>query len=151
MQKMTINELMPDGMRRMKIVGDTAINPERYVCFVPLEAREHLTLVPARDDLLGLHSLELTYPIFEPFDFMIHSPKRYRRLMVVHYAYGSRVSECIQLAWTEFFARTKFAPMYSFVKNLPADLDGTMLNDCIVLEAEWMPARCAAVGGCYVG
>lgn len=150
MENVMVNELCHDGMRRLRVVGDVEIEPGRYLCWVPVEARERAVVSAGRDDLLGLFSLELTYPIYEPFMVALHSPKKFRRLMFVHFSFANRVSECIALARTEFWGRTKFAPVYAFVKGVPKDLDGALVSDCIILEAEWMPARCAAVGGCDV-
>jgi hypothetical protein len=138
-------------MRRLKIVGDAEIEAERYLALAPERARGMATLKPGRDDLLGLFSLELTYPIFEPYEIMIHSRMKFRRLFFAHYSYGSRVSECIALARSEFLRLTGFAPMFVFAPGVPDDLFGSVREGCVLIQAEWMPARCVAVGGCDVG
>lgn len=150
MRKMVVNELAHDGMRRLKVVGDTVLDAERYLAMVPERARELATLTPGRDDAFGF-SLELMYPIFEPYEVMLHSRMQFRRLFFVHYSYGSRVSECITLARSEFLRRTGSAPMFAFVPGLPEDLFGSVREGCVLIQAEWMPARCVAVGGCDVG
>ena len=151
MQKMTANELTHDGWRRLKIVGDAVIDAERYLRFVPLAARVHMVQTPGCDDLLGLFSLELMYPIYEPYAVMSHGAKTFRRLMFVHHIYARRVSECIELARIDFFAGTRYVPRYAFVRDLPKGAeDGMDVHGCILLAAEWMPANCVATGGCDV-
>lgn len=149
MQKMTVNELQHDGWRRLRFVSDAVIDYYPYLRLVPSVAREHLVTNPGQDELLGLFSLEMLYPVYGPFDFMIHSPKKFRRLMFVHTIYAKRVSECIDLAKVEFFCGTRFKPEYAFVQLLPRGAeDGMDVHGCILLAAEWMPASCVATGGC---
>ncbi len=151
MRKMTINELTHDGWRRLKIVGDAVIDVEPYMRLVPLAAREHMVTNHGQDDLLGLCSLEMLYPVYGPFDFMIHSHKKFRRLMFVHTIYAKRVSECIDLAKVEFYCGTRFKPGYAFVQKLPRGAEDWMdVHGCVLLEAEWMPSSCVATGGCDV-
>lgn len=152
MQIMTINELTHDGWRRLKIVGDAAIDVEQYLRYVPLVAREHLVANNGHDDLLGLFSLEMLYPVYGPYRVMIRGPKKFRNLMFVHHVYARRVSECIDLAKVEFFAGTHFVPSYAYVQKLPNGTENGMdVHGCIFLMAEWMPANCVATGGCDVG
>jgi len=152
MQKMTINELTHNGWRRLKIVGDAMIDVERFMRHVPLAARGHLVTNAGRDDLLGLFTLEMLYPVYGPYQVMIPGPKKFRTLMFVHRTYAARVSECVDLARVEYFAGARFAPMYAYVQNLPSGAeDGMVVHGCIFLAAEWMPADCVATGGCDVG
>lgn len=152
MRKMTVNELTHNGLRRLKIVGDAALDAERYLHLIPTVAREHLVTRHGQDDLLGLFSLEMSFPIYGPYDLMIYSAKKFRRLMFVHHVYSARVSECIDLARIEFFAGTRFAPMFAYVQKLPNGAENGMdVHGCILLAAEWMPADCVATGGCDVG
>jgi hypothetical protein len=68
--------------------------------------------------------------------------------MFIHFAYASRVSSCIELARTEFFARTHFAPRDVYVQEMPKGAEMWMdVHGCILQVAEWMPAQCVAVGG----
>lgn len=152
MRKMTVNELQHDGWRRLKIVSDVEIHDvDAFLRYVPLAAQKHLVANPERDDLLDLHTLELLYPIYGTYDVLVHSQKKFRRLMFVHHIYARRVSECVDLARTEFFAGTHFAPRYAFVRDLPQGAeDGMDVHGCILLAAEWMPANCVATGGCDV-
>lgn len=151
MQKMTVNELAHDGWRRLKIVADAVINVDAYLRHVPLVAREHLVANHGHDELLDLFSLELLYPIYGPYEVMIHSHKKFRRLMFVHHVYARRVSECVDLARIEFFSGTHFVPRYAYAQKLPQGAtDGMEVHGCIFLEAEWMPANCIATGGCDV-
>ncbi len=148
MQAMTVNELTHDGMRRMKIIGDKEINVAQYQPLIPAEARPQAVYVPGYDDLLGLFSLELKFPVYGPCEVRNYGPKGFRRLMFVHFAYAERVSSCIELAWTEFFARTHFVPRDAYVRELPKGAELWMeVHGCILQVAEWMPAQCIAVGG----
>ena len=147
MQKITVNELRSDGMRRLRVMGDSEVDSAWWVEQVPAEARSRVVTSCGTDWLLGLHWLEVLYPIFEPFAVQILNQKKFRRLMFVHYAYGSRVSECIEMGRREFEVRAGFVPNFAFVKDVPDELDGSERGGCILLRTEWMPARCAAVGG----
>lgn len=150
MQQMTINELTHEGLRHVKILGtEPILLPLRILDqVIPLEARERAALTPGQDDLLGLFSLDATWHVFEPYDFFIHSPKKFRRLMVVSTVYVERVSACIELARMEFFSRTHFAPRDAYVRDLPKGAEnGMVVHGCILQAAEWMPANCVAIGG----
>lgn len=148
MEDVVINQLTRDGMRLIKVIGDAEISSERYQAAVPFDARSRADVRAERDEMLGLFSLMIQWPVFEPFDFFIFGPKKFRRLMVVHYAFAERVSECIRLARDEFFARTHFTPRDVYLAELPKGAEmWTSVHGCILQVAEWMPARCVAVGG----
>ena len=105
-------------------------------------------MVDAQDQALGIFSLELTWPVFEPYDFFCQGLRGFRRLMVVNYAYAERVSDCIELARRAFFAGTRFAPGFAFVRELPKGAEGGMdVHGLYLFMAEWMPEQCVAVGG----
>lgn len=146
MEELVVNELSHDGMRRMRVIGDGVLGSS-WEELVPAEARRLMVMRRGEDARLGLHWLELSWPVFEPMNVFCHGPKGFRRLMMVNFAYGERVSECIELARVHFFARTKFAPGFAFVRELPEGRDGSEADGCVLVAAEWMPARCAAVGG----
>ena len=149
MQQVVINELQRDGMRRMKVLADAEISAARYQAWVPCDARARVEEMPGRDDLLDLFSLELRWPVFEPWEVASYGPRRFRRLMMVHFAYAERVSEVIKLGGVEFFARIHFAPGFAFVRELPRGADDGMdVHGLVLLRAEWMPAQCVAIGGC---
>lgn|GEM_PF-2339107 len=147
MDKIVANYLGHDGMRTMRVVGDREISQERYQLYVAAEARSFIAFKPAVDELLDIHSLEMSWPIYEPFDVSIYGPKKFRRFMFIHFSYAARVSDCIGLARTEFFARTRFAPQFAFVQNAPVEKAGELVHECFLMSAEWMPARCVAIGG----
>lgn len=164
MIEVVVNELRQDGMRRLKVISDVAFDPspnpspnsmeqERYLergmmRRVPEVARSRVQVSRSVDEALGIHSLEVAYPVYGPFDVAVFSSKKFRRLFFVNYVYGSRVSECIELARVEFFSRTKFAPSYAFVKCLPAGVeDGIDVHGLFLIQAEWMPEKCVGVGG----
>lgn len=148
MEEVVINELNHEGMRRIKIIADAEIPMARYQVLVPLEAQSRLVCVPGCDDLLGLSSLEMTFPVYGPWEVFYHGPKKFRRFMFVNFAYSERVSNCMEMARDEFFARTHFAPRDVYVQELPKGAEMWMdVHGCILQVAEWMPAQCVAVGG----
>lgn len=148
MKEITINELTHDGMRRVKIIGDVAINAAQYQHLIPLAARDRVAYAPSCDDLLGIFSLEMTWPVYGPWDVTYLSPKKFRRFMFVHFAYAERVSQCIELARDAFFIGTRYKPGYVYVASMPKGVeDGKEVHGCLLFEAEWMPANCVAVGG----
>jgi hypothetical protein len=147
MIEVVLNVLGDDGLRRVRVISDDEIqHPVRYFAPLPVEGRKLLQVVESVDAALGIHSLEVAYPVYGPFDVAILSPKKFR--MFVNFVYGSRVSECIELGRVEFFCRTRFAPAYAFIRNLPAGaVDGMDVHGLVLIEAEWMPLNCVAVGG----
>jgi len=148
MKEVTVNELTHNGMRRVKIIGDVVIDAAQYQDLIPLVARDRVVCMPGCDDLLGIFSLEITWPVYGPWEVAYLSPKKFRRFMFVHFAYAARVSSCIELARTEFFARTRFAPRDAYVQVGPQNAEiGMDVHGCILQVAEWMPAQCVAVGG----
>jgi len=150
MEEIVINELTHEGMRRVKVIGDTAISVTRYQAMVPYEAfvRAPVDVVSSRDDALGLFCAELTWPVFEPYEIFNYGPKRFRRVMIVNFVYAERVSDCIYLAVINYFSGTRFMPGYAFVSQLPRGAeDGMCVHGVQLFVAEWMPARCVAIGG----
>src|SRR3990172_6213810 len=150
MDEVVLNGLGPDGMREVKILSD--VPPVSAVWQwergLPAMALERLRLDEQCDEALGLYSAELRWPVFEPIDVINFGPRRFRRLMMVSYVYAARVSECIGLAAESFFAGTHFRPRFAFVRELPKGAeDGMEIDGVMLMEAEWMPSRCVAVGG----
>ena len=125
-------------MRTVRIIGDKEISRVKYVRMVAPEARSFVAFKPAVDEMLDIHSLEMSWPIYEPFEVSIHGPKKFRRLMFVNFAYAARVSDCIALAQIEYFARTHFAPKFAFVQSVPAEKDGELVEIPAMLKlATW--------------
>ena len=150
MEEIVINELTHEGVRRVKVIGDAAILVSRYQAMVPYEAfvRAPVDIISSRDDALGLFSAEMTWPVFEAYEIFNYGQKRFRRLMMVNFVYANRVSDCIYLAMVNYFSGTRFMPGFAFVSDLPKGAeDGMCVHGVQLFEAEWMPARCVAVGG----
>lgn len=149
--EVVLNTLGHDGMRKIKIIGDDAINPERYRYLIPAKAAEKAVFEERPDPLLNIHSLEISFPVYGPHDVFYPSPKGFRRFMFVHFDYARRVSDCIKLARDGFISGTGFPPMYAYVATLPSGADEWMVvHGCELFVAEWMPSNCVAVGGCDV-
>jgi hypothetical protein len=148
MKEITINELTHNGTRRVKIIGDVVIDAAQYLHLIPMAARDRVMYAPGCDELLGIFSLEMTWPVYGPWEVAYLSPKKFRRFMFVNFAYAERVSNCMEMARDEFFARTHFAPRDVYVQELPNGAEMWMdVHGCILQVAEWMPAQCVAVGG----
>ena len=148
MEEVVVNELTVDGMRRVKVVSDAALDEARFRELIPLEGRERAVFVPGGDEGLGIFSLEVLWPVYGPAEFAVLGPLKFRRLMVVNFCYAGRVSEAIKLAVSEFLSRTHFAARDAFVRDLPQGAENGMLVHGVILQAaEWMPAGCVAVGG----
>lgn len=145
------NELGHDGMRLIKIISDAAIDAGRFQYLVPPAARERAVFSAGIDGLLWTHSLEISFPVYGPYEVFYPSPKGFRRFMFVHFDYASRVSECIKLARDAFVRGMFFPPMYAYISTLPEGADEfTTVHGCELFSAEWMPSNCVAVGGCDV-
>lgn len=152
MNEIVMNELGHDGMRQIKIISDVQISGDQYLYLIPEIAREHVDFGHKHDNLLGLFSLYISFPVHSMWDVFYHSPKEFRRFMFVHHIYAERVSQCIEMARDAFFASTHFLPMYAYLAELlPGAEIGMDVHGCILQVAEWMPKNCVAVGGCDVG
>lgn len=149
MNKIVANCLGHDGMRFMKVISDAEFGqPVRYFPRIPEEGRKIFQVTFGRDELLDLFSMELTWPIFGPWEVAYDGPRKFRRLMMANYAYAGKVSDVIERARVEYFALTHFAPGYAFVRELPKGAeDGMDVHGLLMFQAEWMPGRCVAVGG----
>ena len=109
----------------MKIVGDAALDAAQYQDLIPLAARDWVVCVPGLDDLLGIFSLEITWPVYGPWEVFYYGPKKFRRFMFVH-----------------------FAPRDAYLQELPNKAEiGMNVYGCILQAAEWMPVKCVAVVG----
>lgn len=159
MEEIVINELTHEGMRRVRVMGDSPFTPSpqpspegrggrRWERGIPLIAMDRLQVVNSHDETLGLYMMELTWPVFEPVDILNFGPRRFRRLMMVHYSYAERVSECIRLGVEEFMVRTRWMPGYAFISEIPNGAEDCMhVHGVELLQSEWMPQRCVAIGG----
>lgn len=150
MQEVILNVLTHEGMRVVKVLSDSPLTLalSRWEREMPAITEGRVFISENCDQALGLFSVELRWPVFGRVDVAYPGLKRFRRFMMVHYSYATRVSECIRLAVDSFFVCTHFRPGYTFVRSLPQGIEnGTEVDDVILIEAEWMPARCVAVGG----
>jgi len=152
MEEIVINELTHEGVRRVKVIGDNPLTPPSprfaWERVVPAVALDKMKMIDACDQALGIFSMELTWPVFEAYEIFNYGPKRFRRLMMVNFVYAGRVSDCIYLAVINYFSGTRFMPGYAFVSELPRGAeDGMCVHGVQLFEAEWMPARCVAIGG----
>src|SRR5690242_2950912 len=111
MEEVLVNELGHDGMRKLIAMSDRSLLPgiARWLEAVPGPARDLAVYEETQDAALGIFQLEIKWPVFGVFDIEIESPKKFRRVIVVHYKHAERVSDCIKLA-VEAFERGIFCP-----------------------------------------
>ena len=149
MQDVLLNELGADGLRRIRVIGDGPIEAEPFFGLIPREAEGLVTLSPSVDTLLGLHTLEITWPAREAFDWP--SLPKFRRMVVWTVWEGERMRECICKAADKYERLFGGRPGFAFVGYLPAgavegeDVDGA--PGCTLFHARWLPKRVVAVGG----
>lgn len=157
MEKLVTNMLTHDALRRVKIIGDSAFDAEfpidalwRHGVYVNEMSVGRLQTTVQTDDALDLFSIDISWPVLGPWEVSYLSPKKFRRFMFVNFDYSERVSNCIEICRDQYFIQTHYAPRDAYVRELPKGAElYSDVHDCILQVAEWMPARCVAVGGFY--
>ena len=150
MKKIIANELLPGGMRRVKVISDGPIDKVLWEAAVPMDARGLVKFEELKDSALGIHTLAMEGPVCEPITFEFE-PKP-RKMLVWKVLDGQRVSEAIQQARTAFYCMTGFWPRLVFVKKLPQGADnGMMVHEVMLMQAEWALEGCVILGGRYDG
>ena len=148
MEEIVVNGLGHDGMRRLKVIGDSVDRFAYFYGVVPKISWDRIEMDDSYDAALGIYSMELNWPVFEPFDIALESPKKFRRVMMVHYCYAARVSDCIRLAVEAFTMGTRFFPQYAWVREIPKGAEEFMeVHGVILTLGEIAPSNCVLVGG----
>lgn len=98
----------------------------------------------------GIHYYVAKYPYRGVLDMAVavSDHKHFRRLVVWNLDGYSSMRKAIQDASTHFWTSFKFKPGYIFIKKLPKGIEHAQeYEEMILLEADWMPSKCIAVGG----
>lgn len=142
MIKTLLNDVTLEGMRRVKVVSDAPIE----LAALPVSIVQPAEIRSWKDESLGLHYLEATWPCREAISVRLETWKAARSMVLWKMGPGERVSEQFKSALSVFGDRFKCWPAYAFMKKLPRGIEnGYELDDVIFLEAEWVPAGCMAV------
>jgi hypothetical protein len=141
-----LNDVMLDGMRRVKIVSDAPLDPYPPA-LSPFAAQvgkvSHRTW---SDDALGLHYLEAIWPCREAITARLEGWKCPRKMVLWKMDPGERVSVALGMMIAAFGERFKFFPDFAFMRRLPKAIEnGFEVEDVIFIEAAWVPPGCIAV------
>lgn len=150
MEEVLVNELGHDGMRKIVAMSDRSMLPgmDRWLGIVPECARDLAVYDETQDAALGIFQLEIKWPVYEVFEVAIDSPKKFRRVIMVHYKHAERVSDCIKLAVDAFERGIFCRPKYAWVREIPPGAeDGMQVHGVLLLKGEIAPANCVLVGG----
>lgn len=148
MEEITKNQLEHDGMMRVCVLSDQALQPGKYIGAIHAAARSLVEYELKEDTPLSLYTLNLCWPVVGPMDVQYLSEKKFRRFYFLHFIYAERVSECVRMAADIFETGTGYKARDAYVRTFPAGaVDFIMVHGCQFIEAEWMPANCVAVGG----
>jgi hypothetical protein len=136
------NDVTLEGMRRVKVVSDEPLEGITIDCILP---GAHLSVW--KDELLGLHYLEAIWTCREAIQIQLEGWTCPREMVLWKLLPGERVSEVLKEMVRLFGARFQSFPDYAFMRKLPKTIEnGFEVNDVTLLEAEWVPAGCIAVG-----
>lgn len=147
MIEILINDVTPEGLRRVKVVSDAPIIPAELFPSHLLPYRlEGVDVHMRSDDVLGLHYLEGTWACREAVRICCEGWKCPREMVLWKLAPGERVSAVLTQMMALFGERFKCFPDYAFMKKLPKTIEsGFEVADVIFSEADWVPAGCVAV------
>jgi hypothetical protein len=145
MIELLVNEVLPDGMRHVKVVSDQA---DPHPLPFPLEGGREIRVKKWTDELLGLHYLEATWACMEVVHVHLEGQPKCRKLVVWKFLPGERVSEIITYVADWFFVQTHHRPEYAFMRSLPSGVEsGTEVDGVMLMQADWALPGCVMVGG----
>jgi len=142
MIEILLNDVMLDGMRRVRVVSDAPVDTAALCPYKPVGAcvREW------RDEALGLHYVEATWACREAVSIRVSGWKCARKMVLWKLQAGERVSEALKDALAVYGERFKSFPAYAFLRRLPRGIEfGFEVEDVMLMDAEWVPAGCIAV------
>lgn len=148
MEKIIVNELSHEGMRRVKVISDARIDLQRWLAAVPLEARELIKAELSEDKALGVHHLSMSWPARDKAEFGFS--QRHRRMLVWKILENQRASQAIREAVVAYmrWRGVGVFPKFVFMKSLPKGAEnGMLMDDVIILQAEWALEGCVILGG----
>jgi hypothetical protein len=145
MIEIVVNDVLEDGMRRVRMVSDCEIAPS------PLPSPWKGEGVACRtwsDNLLGLHYAEWTWACRDVVEVHTEGMKKCRRLVMWKFLPGERVSEVITLVAEWYFVQTHRRPQFAWMQKLPKGVEyGLEVDGVMLLEDESVYPGCVMVGG----
>lgn len=137
-----IDEVTPDGVRHMKMVSDLSPIP------FPVREGAGFQVQEWTDELLGLHYLDATWASMDVVILQGEGWPKPRKLVLWKFLPGERVSEIIKEVADWYFVSAHHRPQYAFMKRLPQGAEnGTEVDGCMLIEAEWALDGCVMIGG----
>ncbi len=142
MIEILLNDVTLDGMRRLKVVSDSPIASDLLPVSLPdRQWREW------KDDALGLHYLEATWPCREVIEIKCEGWIEARPFMLWKLEPGQTVRTAFALASIEWTVKFNCFPDFVFMRKLPKVIEnGFEIDDVTFMEADWVPSGCIAVG-----
>jgi len=160
MEEVVENVILPDGTRRVRIIGDVPISPLKWANALPDEALPVANIVPAEDKVLGIHSLTMTWPARDMLhEFIDEQGQSYKvRLVMWKLIDGDRVSMAIRYAADIFERAMGQRPGFAWIAAMPKGMDefetvGGYVVDAVRVDgvslriADWAYPGCVFIGG----
>lgn len=135
-----VDDITPEGMRRLKLVSDRVIDAEVTLPIVP---PSHAEVRAWSDDGLGLHYLEAVWMCREAVGLQCEGWGRKKGVVVWKLAAGERVSVALHPAMALFGETFKCFPVYAFMRKLPSVIENWFEVAGVEFhQADWVPAGC---------
>jgi hypothetical protein len=149
MIELLVNEVLPDGMRHVKVVSDAPLSASTLTSPQIRESTKFGGSVREwRDEVLGLNYLEAGWACMEVVHVQLEGQPKCRKLVVWKFLPGERVSEIITYVADWFFVQTHHRPEYAFMRSLPSGVEsGTEVDGVMLMQADWALPGCVMVGG----
>lgn len=135
-----VDEVTVEGLRRLRLVSDRAIDAETTLPMVPPAGAESRTW---SDDVLGLHYLEAVWMCREAVGIRCEGWTKKKGFVLWKMGPGERVSAALPLSMALFGDTFKSLPIYAFMKKLPNTVEiGFEVSGVEFHQADWVPAGC---------
>jgi hypothetical protein len=126
-----------DCLRKLHVMSNAEI-----VMQLPANAKIEQTVEA------GVYHLQAEWKFWGMLDIQTRHWPKPRRLLVWSLRKGERVSEAIQAAVEMWTKAVGWEPKFAWVRSLPKGAEWCQeVHGCILLEANWIPRNCVAVGG----
>ena len=148
MIEVVLNDVLDDGMRRLRLVSDQVIDPAVVVFSKPLPCGAGMCARMWSDALLGLHYAEWTWACMDVVEMHFEGDDTKRKFVMWKFLPGERVSDVIKFVADWYFAQTHHHAEFAFMKQLPKGAEiGIEVDGCMLMEADWALPGCVLIGG----
>lgn len=151
MIEVVLNEILPDGMKHIRVMAGEAVTNADLLRYVPGAARPLARMKCERLASLSLFYGDVVYPLREVVECHVAcGVGRARKLAVWKMVpeEGYRVSEIVAFLADWYFQQTHHRPEFAFMKKLPTGAEsGCEVDGVMLFEAEWAMSGCVMVGG----